>query len=88
MDAIADHRHVDLGVAVEIVDASLATGQTMTSDGYFDLIDTLILFNDLVDFRGDTWRSQKKTLSFVEYAVASARTWTASCLDAFEALQL
>ena len=62
MNAIADHRHVDLGIAVGIVSASLATGETMTSDGYFDLIDTLILFNDLVDFRGDTWRSQRENV--------------------------
>lgn len=62
MNAIADHRHVDLGIAVGIVAASLATGETMTSDGYFDLIETLILFNDLVDFRGDTWRSQRENV--------------------------
>lgn len=62
MNAIADHRHVDLGIAVGIVSASLATGETMTSDGYFDLIDTLILFNDLVDFRGDTWRNQRENV--------------------------
>lgn len=62
MNAIADHRHVDLGIAVGIVSASLATGETMTSDGYSDLIDALILFNDLVDFRGDTWRSQRENV--------------------------
>jgi hypothetical protein len=62
MTAISTHRHIDLGIAVGITSASIATGQTMTREGYEDLIDTLILFNDLVDFRGDTWRNQRENV--------------------------
>jgi hypothetical protein len=62
MTAISDHRHIDLGIAVGIASASIATGETMTSDGYSDLIYTLILFNDLVDIRGDTWRNQRENV--------------------------
>ena len=62
MNVIADHRHVGLGIAVGILSASLATGETMTSDRYSNLIDTLILFNDLVHFRGNIWRSQRENV--------------------------
>lgn len=88
MNAIAGHRHVDLGIALGIVSASLATGETMTSDGYFDLIDTLsystILSTSVTTYGG----VKEKMLSFVECVVVSAPTWTAFCLDAFEGLQL
>jgi hypothetical protein len=62
MTALSTHRHIDLGIAVGVVSASIATGQTMTAKGHRDLVDTFVLFNDLVDFRGDTWRSQRENV--------------------------
>ena len=62
MTGMAVHRHIDLGITVGIVSASIATGQTMNAQGYKALIDILVLFNDLVDFRGDTWRNQRENV--------------------------
>jgi hypothetical protein len=62
MTALSTHRHIDLGIAVRVVSASIATGQTMTRKGHRDLVDTFVLFNDLVDFRGDTWRNQRENV--------------------------
>jgi hypothetical protein len=62
MTALSTHRHIDLGIAVGVVSASIATGQTMTAKGHRDLVNTFVLFNDLVDFRGDTWRSQRENV--------------------------
>jgi len=56
------HRHIDLGMVVAIVSASLSTGETMTADGYADLVDTTVLLNDLLDFRGDAWRKQRENV--------------------------
>jgi hypothetical protein len=62
MTAFSTHRHIDLGIAVGVVSASIATGQMMTAKGHRDLVDTFVLFNDLVDFRGDTWRNQRENV--------------------------
>jgi hypothetical protein len=62
MTALSTHRHIDLGIAVGVVSASIATGQTMTAKGHRDLVDTFVLFNDLVDLRGDTWRNQRENV--------------------------
>jgi hypothetical protein len=62
MTALSTHRHIDLGIAVGVVSASIATGQTMTAEGHRNLVDTFVLFNDLVDFRGDTWRNQRENV--------------------------
>ena len=56
------HRHIDLGMAVRIVSASIATGQEMSLGDYKDLVATSVLINDLVDFRGDTWRNQRENV--------------------------
>jgi hypothetical protein len=62
MRALSTHRYIDLGIAVGVVSASIATGQMMTAEGHQDLVDTFVLFNDLVDFRGDTWRNQRENV--------------------------
>jgi hypothetical protein len=62
MMALSTHRHIDLGIAVGFVSASIATGQTITAEGHRDLVDTFVLFNNLVDFRGDTWRNQRENV--------------------------
>lgn len=62
MTAVDAHRHIDLGMAVGIISASLATGQTMTAEEYKDFCYTSTLINDLVDFRGDTWRNQRENV--------------------------
>lgn len=56
------HRHIDLGMAVGVVSASMATGQEMSLTEYQDLVATSVLINDLVDFRGDTWRNQRENV--------------------------
>lgn len=56
------HRHIDLGMVVGIVSASMATGQTMSAEGYKDLVNASVLINDLIDFRGDTWRNQRENV--------------------------
>lgn len=62
MTGIEVHRHIDLGMAVGIVSASMATNQTMTSKQYDEIVITTTLINDLVDFRGDTWRNQRENV--------------------------
>lgn len=62
MTAVSAHRHIDLGMVVGIVSASLATGQSMNSAEYSDLVDAVVLINDLIDFRGDTWRNQRENI--------------------------
>lgn len=62
MTGMEVHRHIDLGMAVGIVSASMATGQIMTAEEYKDIVDTSVLINDLVDFRGDTWRNQRENV--------------------------
>jgi hypothetical protein len=71
MTALSTHRHIDLGIAIGVVSASVATGQTMTAEGHRDLADTLILLNDLVDFRGDTWQRRNQREDFVLRGVRS-----------------
>jgi hypothetical protein len=56
------HRHIDLGMVVAIVSASLSTGETITAGEYADLVDTTVLLNDLLDFRGDAWRKQRESV--------------------------
>lgn len=62
MTARGSHRHIDLGMVVGIVSAALATGQTVTPSDYHAIVDTSVLINDLVDFRGDTWRNQRENV--------------------------
>lgn len=62
MTGMEVHRHIDLGMVVGIVSASLATGETMSADEYNDLVNASVLINDLVDFRGDTWRNQRENV--------------------------
>jgi hypothetical protein len=56
------HRHIDLGMVVAVVSASLSTGETITAGEYADLVDTTVLLNDLLDFRGDAWRKQRENV--------------------------
>ena len=62
MTGMEVHRHIDLGMTVGIVTASIASGQTMDAEEYRDLVDTTVLISDLVDFRGDTWRNQRENV--------------------------
>lgn len=62
MNGMEVHRHIDLGMTVGIVSASMASGQTMTAEEYEDLVNVTVLINDLVDFRGDTWRNQRENV--------------------------
>jgi hypothetical protein len=74
MRALSTHRYIDLGIAVGVVSASIATGQMMTAEGHQDLVNTFVLFNDLVDFRGTRGATRGRMLSFVESEDAFART--------------
>lgn len=60
--ALDAHRYIDLGMAVGVINASLATGQTMTAADFRGLVSASVLINDLVDFRGDTWRNQRENV--------------------------
>ncbi|KAM0721301.1 hypothetical protein Q7P37_003589 [Cladosporium fusiforme] len=62
MSGLGVHRHIDLGMAVGIVSASTATGETITAGEYTDIVHTSTLINDLLDFRGDTWRNQRENV--------------------------
>jgi len=62
MTGVGVQRYVDLGTAVSVTSAALATGATITARDYHDLVDTTALINDLVDFRGDTWRNQRENV--------------------------
>jgi hypothetical protein len=62
MTGLDAHRYVDLGSTVGVVCASLACGESMTADDYRDTVKTTALINDLVDFRGDTWRNQRENV--------------------------
>ncbi|KAF1935118.1 hypothetical protein EJ02DRAFT_389653, partial [Clathrospora elynae] len=62
MTGMEVHRHIDLGMTVGIVSASMATGQTMSAEDHKNLVDSCVLINDLVDFRGDTWRNQRENV--------------------------
>jgi hypothetical protein len=62
MTGVDVHRYIDLGTAVGVIAASLATGQSMSAEDYHDTVKTTALINDLVDFRGDTWRNQRENV--------------------------
>lgn len=62
MTGMGVHRHIDLGMVIGIVSASLATGETITGAEYTDLVNTTVIINDLLDFRGDTWRKQRENV--------------------------
>jgi hypothetical protein len=57
MTSLDAHRYVDLGSIIGVVCASLATGTSMSAEGYRATVKVTALINDLVDFRGDTWRN-------------------------------
>lgn len=62
MTGMEVHRHIDLGMIVGIVTASIATGQTLSAEEYKEVVDATVLMNDLIDFRGDTWRNQRENV--------------------------
>lgn len=62
MTGMEVHRYIDIGMTVGIVSASMASGQTMIAEEYEDLVNVTVLINDLVDFRGDTWRNQRENV--------------------------
>lgn len=62
MTGLGVHRHVDLGLPVGIVGASLATGETIDGDEFMQLMETCTLINDLLDFRGDKMRKQRENV--------------------------
>jgi hypothetical protein len=62
MTRLDAHRYVDLGSTIGVVCASLATGESMSADDYRETVKVTALINDLVDFRGDTWRNQRENV--------------------------
>lgn len=54
------HRHIDLGLVVEVVIASLATGEQITESEYATLANVVTLINDLFDLRSDTARNNRE----------------------------
>jgi len=62
MTSTSAHRYVDLGSIIGVVCASLATGESMTAADHHATVRTTALINDLVDFRGDTWRGQRENV--------------------------
>jgi hypothetical protein len=62
MTGVDVQRYIDLGTAVSVTSAGLATGEAMTAGDYHDIVKTTALVNDLVDFRGDTWRNQRENV--------------------------
>jgi hypothetical protein len=54
--------YVDLGSIIGVVCASSATGESMSADDYRETVKVTALVNDLVDFRGDTWRNQRENV--------------------------
>jgi hypothetical protein len=62
MTGLDAHRYVDLGSIIGVVCASLATGESMSADDYRETVKVTALINDLVDFRGDTWRNQRENV--------------------------
>ncbi|KAJ5157453.1 uncharacterized protein N7482_008553 [Penicillium canariense] len=62
MTGLVVHRHIDLGLTVGVVGASLASGETITGDEFMQLMETCALFNDLIDFRGDAMRKQRENV--------------------------
>lgn len=62
MTGLDAHRYVDLGSIIGVVCASLATGESMIAGDYRETVKVTALINDLVDFRGDTWRNQRENV--------------------------
>jgi hypothetical protein len=61
MTGVDAHCYVDLG-SIGVVCASSATGESMNADDYRDTVKTTALINDLVNFRGDTWKNQRENV--------------------------
>lgn len=52
MTGLTVHRHIYLGLMVGVAGASLATGETTKEAEFMQLMETCVLINDLLDFRG------------------------------------
>lgn len=76
MTGLTVHRHIDLGLPVGIVAASLATGEKITEAEFMDIMETCALINDLLDFRSDTLRKQRENV-----VLRGARSSMCSYLD-------
>ncbi|CAF9914544.1 MAG: hypothetical protein GOMPHAMPRED_008188 [Gomphillus americanus] len=62
MTGLEVHRRINLAMVIPIVSASIATEATMNSKEHMDLAQTCALINDLIDFRGNTWRNQQENV--------------------------
>ncbi|KAG6811927.1 hypothetical protein H0H92_005258 [Tricholoma furcatifolium] len=62
MTGLGVQRHIDVGIFVGVVNASLATGEQLTEEEFMELSDACTLLNDLIDFRGDTSRKQRENV--------------------------
>ncbi|KAG6828127.1 hypothetical protein H0H92_009119 [Tricholoma furcatifolium] len=60
MSGLVVHRHVDLGIFVGVMHASVATGEQPTEKEYMELAEVCMLLNDLIDFRSDMARRQRE----------------------------
>jgi hypothetical protein len=49
----------DLGLVIEVVIVSLATGEQLTKSKYEKLANVITLINDLIDLRSDTARKMR-----------------------------
>lgn len=62
MTGLTVHRHIDLGLPVGVVAASLATGEQITEFEFMEIMETCTLINDLLDFRSDALRKQRENV--------------------------
>ncbi|KAJ5911358.1 uncharacterized protein N7473_000661 [Penicillium subrubescens] len=62
MTGLIIHGHIDLGLMVGVVGASLATGETINEAEFMQLMETCTLINDMLDFRGDKVQKQRENV--------------------------
>lgn len=60
MTGLTKHRHIDLGLVVEVAITGLATGEKLTESEFEDLTVAIALINDLIDLRSDAARNQRE----------------------------
>ncbi|KAG6810388.1 hypothetical protein H0H92_012071, partial [Tricholoma furcatifolium] len=60
MSGLTVHRHIDMGIFVGVVIASVAIGEQIKEKDYMELVEACTLVNDLIDFRSDVLRKQRE----------------------------
>lgn len=60
MTGITVHRHIDVALMPGLVISSLGTGLQLDAELYQPLAESIILLNDLIDFRSDAMRVQRE----------------------------